>query len=278
MTENELDLEVRKLFGPLMSLLLRLMKGESKHIPSLKVLKQISGIAEIRFNIQSYPPHKTGVYLSRTLEMLKQTQALGDSIYKNLEDRFDEDVIDEETGEPLGYDNIIESKNHAKSFFKYLEHELLLLQEDVNREIEVSKSVPSTSKPRKANRGLSFKYNHANDRPADITNLLEDLKKNCLVDSDVFAADFKKVFLGADINRPIKWTGSQSDLFYFIKQIHNINKAVETRTNDIWKIVNNCFVDITGNAFNSVNWRSQKPPSNLARREIIQKIASRLIH
>lgn len=275
MATSDLDNELRQLFGSLMSLLSRFMKGESKKIMDAKTLLRQSKIPLIRLEIQRFPLDETDAYLTKALDRIQQIRQMGDSIFRSLTDEFIENGSqDEETGYPEDYDNITDSKANALHFLNSAEHELLLLKEDILQERATSNSV-STIKKVVEVKQLSFKYNFLNQRPADIANLYKGLIKSDLLQADSALIDFKKVFSGEKVTAPIRWNGSQSDLFHFIKQIHNVNKAVEPRTNDIWKITTHCFLNEEGKKYN-VNWRSQKSPSSPDRRSMIDGIAARL--
>jgi hypothetical protein len=263
------------LFGPLMSLLNLFRYGESEKIPSTQVLLNQSGITEIKLNIQSFPPQESDIYLTKALERLKETTQLGDSIFKNLRYEYIENAFqDEETGYPEDYDNIRDSKAYALGFFKKIEYELLKLKADVQREIASNDKVHSKRKEQEK-KPLSFKYKYLDQRPADINTLYNKLVKADLVSEDSPFLDFKKIFSGDEVQNPVVWTGSQSDLFHLIKQIHTVNKSVDSRTNEIWKITTHCFLNHEGKRY-SINWRSQKSPSNSDRQAMINNIAAHL--
>ena len=215
----------------------------------------------IRLNIFSYPIPKAEAYLDEALEKVKLLRDLGDRLYEKLIDEYIEGgAVDEETGYPEDYDNITESKANAVRFLNFIETELTLLKDDLLKE-----------KARKS----PFKYKYLNQRPADINTLYNKLVKADLISADSQFTDFKKIFSGDAVSNPVTWIGSQSELFHFIKQIHNVNKSVESRINEIWKITTHCFLNKEGIKY-SINWRSQKAPASSDRRAMIDRIAASL--
>jgi hypothetical protein len=273
METNDIDTELRKLFGPLMGILNRLAKCQSQKIPK-EIIDQ-SRVPAIRLNIFSYPIPKAEAYLDEALEKVKLLRDLGDRLYEKLIDEYIEGgAVDEETGYPEDYDNITESKANAVRFLNFIETELTLLKDDLLKE-KARKSPLLVKKEVKRATELSFKYKYLNQRPADINTLYNKLVKADLISADSQFTDFKKIFSGDAVSNPVTWIGSQSELFHFIKQIHNVNKSVESRINEIWKITTHCFLNKEGIKY-SINWRSQKAPASSDRRAMIDRIAASL--
>jgi hypothetical protein len=70
------------------------------------------------------------------------------------------------------------------------------------------------------------------------------------------------------------WTGTISELFYFIKLIHNDLQLVENLKQKQWEVTCQCFVDAEGNLFDRSKFRSQKKPKLTAAK--IEKSVSNL--
>lgn len=120
----------------------------------------------------------------------------------------------------------------------------------------------------------SFKYKNINQQPANISDLLDALKKNKCIAQDTSITNFKRVFSGVEVSDPIKWIGAKSDLSYLIKLLINKHHVLEY-SDGIWKTVCVCFVDENGNYFKPINLKDQKKPKLST--EIIEKIALLMI-
>lgn len=116
----------------------------------------------------------------------------------------------------------------------------------------------ATDKPIQFN---SFTYKQYNTSPDKLGDLWDSLKLNNFISADTPLATFKKVFSGSEINRPITWSGNISELFYFVKCIHNDLKLVEDLKQKQWQVTCICFVDENGEPFERSKFRSLKRPS-----------------
>ena len=65
------------------------------------------------------------------------------------------------------------------------------------------------------------------------------LKRKNLIGNSTDLKDFRKVFSGEAIDKPIIWTGNISELSYFIKQLHNELKLVEDLKQQQWAVTIN---------------------------------------
>jgi polysaccharide pyruvyl transferase WcaK-like protein len=82
-----------------------------------------------------------------------------------------------------------------------------------------------------------------------------------LIDSQTRLTDFKKVFSGKEVVNPIIWTGTPTELYYFIKYIHNIQKSVEDAKKQQWKITCHCFIGENNVCFDKSKLKSLKDPN-----------------
>ena len=107
---------------------------------------------------------------------------------------------------------------------------------------------------------LSFKYKKIHSNSGNITDLMDSLKKNSFIVQDTSITDFRHLFSGEFVAKPIKWTGGKSTLSYFIKLINNQLKVVTYPKNSLWKVVCACFVDENEKPLDESNLKDQKKP------------------
>lgn len=108
----------------------------------------------------------------------------------------------------------------------------------------------------------SFTYKQYHTSPDKLKDLCDSLKKNGFIDQNTTVPNFKKVFSGQEITNPVHWTGTLSDLYYFIKLIHNDFELVENLKQEHWKVTSKCFVQRDGTPFDSTKFRGQKRPAS----------------
>lgn len=119
----------------------------------------------------------------------------------------------------------------------------------------------------------SFEYIRIEKQPENIMYLFDDLKKGNFIFEDTKLNDFKKVFSKKIIVEKIVWTGTISELNYFIKMLHNVqNKVVDLKKNH-WKVAALCFTLPDKLAIDPKLLKVQKKPSKV---EMLEKIVSRL--
>ncbi|GAB4406645.1 MAG: hypothetical protein OHK0053_32950 [Microscillaceae bacterium] len=142
-------------------------------------------------------------------------------------------------------------------------------------EVEATeKPVRQQAPPPTVNSFHSFIYKQINTNPEKVSDLCSSLKFNNLISQDTTVPNFKRVFSNAEIKNPIVWTGTISELFYFIKLIHNDLQLVENLKQKQWEVTCQCFVDAGGNPFDRSKFRSQKKPKLTAHK--IEKSVSNL--
>lgn len=110
----------------------------------------------------------------------------------------------------------------------------------------------------------SFTYKHLTTQPEYIKDLFDSLKSNQFIDKSTIYTDFKKVFVGDQVLKPVVWTGNISELHYFIKLIHNINKSVIDLKQHQWEVACKCFIKPDGSAFDRAQLKEQKKPKATA--------------
>ena len=129
--------------------------------------------------------------------------------------------------------------------------------------IEIDASKKNIKKPKPKPREIpyfSFKYKQLIKNQDKITDLCSSLKYNNLISQDTTIPNFRKVFSNSEIKTPVVWTGTISELFYFIKLIHNDLQLVEDLKQKHWEVTCLCFVDENGNSFDRAKFRSLKKP------------------
>lgn len=117
----------------------------------------------------------------------------------------------------------------------------------------------------------SFKY--TNSDSTRLTDLMNALKINKLIEKDTQLKDFRKIFSGDEIEKKIIWIGTLSELSYFIKSIHNTFQKIENTKQQLWKITSECFIQSDGKHYDKSKFRSQKPPAS---KENIDKLVQLL--
>jgi hypothetical protein len=143
--------------------------------------------------------------------------------------------------------------------------------------IEVEVTEKPVKKPEPKQKDIpfnSFTYKQLNIAQEKISDLCSSLKFNNLISQDTTVPNFKRVFSNAEIKNPVVWTGTISELFYFIKLIHNDLQLVENLKQKQWEVTCLCFIDADGKPFERTKFRSQKKPKLTAQK--IEKSVSNL--
>jgi hypothetical protein len=121
----------------------------------------------------------------------------------------------------------------------------------------------------------SFEYKNWKANPDYLEDLFDNLRSNKLIHQDTKLPNFKKILTCRQITTPVIWTGNISELNYFIKLIHNINKSVKQLKSKHWEVACKCFIDADGNPFDQHRLKGQKIPK--ATSDIIERAAKLLI-
>lgn len=110
----------------------------------------------------------------------------------------------------------------------------------------------------------SFKYKHYDTEPDNLTNLCDSLKLNNFIDKSTTVPQFKRVFSGKAVSNPVIWTGTKSDLYYFIHTIYNENEILADMKQRQWKVACECFFKTDGSKFDPSKIRLLKRPAKTA--------------
>lgn len=202
--------------------------------------------------------HKANTYIIQLLKLAYM------QLYLEIQDAFS---------------NWIDDKLVIEDFFTQLLLEPVpneqFLTEIQTIEIEATeKPVRKQAPPPTINSFHSFTYKQINTNPEKVSDLCSSLKFNNLISQDTTVPNFKRVFTNSEIKTPVVWTGTISELFYFIKLIHNDLQLVENLKQKQWEVTCQCFVDAEGNPFDRSKFRSQKKPKLTAAK--IEKSVSNL--
>jgi len=127
------------------------------------------------------------------------------------------------------------------------EKRLLIKESDFDNMISaidsliLKNSTVKSVKSKKPNQS-SFRYKKYDTAPLKINKLYKELKRKNFIHPDTKLVNFKKVFSGGEIIKPIIWIGNMTELGYFIKQLHNELKYVEDLIYQKWLVTINCFI------------------------------------
>lgn len=166
------------------------------------------------------------------------------------------EIID---GPTSNYDRYIE---WTKSKVDLIEKKLLNSNYNINNEnIQVTTGIKS------------FNYKHLQTKPSNISDLFNSLKKSNLIDGNTKLIDFKKIFSGIDLFKPIIWIGDKQDLSYFIKLIHGKYNLVDKVENKgYWNVAIKCFIKSDGSSFDKKELIGAKKPTYHEKIETIAKL------
>lgn len=108
---------------------------------------------------------------------------------------------------------------------------------------------------------LSFVYTKLQTDSQNINILFSELKQHNAIPKEEPITEFKHLFSGVKVEKPITWIGNKSDLSYLFKQLVNEHKVLEIpKGKTIWDVVDACFVDKNDKPFGIDVLRKQKNP------------------
>jgi len=160
----------------------------------------------------------------------------------------------------------IEEYEKKKSISDIIKYESNTQISNLNKEDTLSKNHSIVEKGRSSKiNHHSFKYKKINTSQSNLTDLLNSLKRVNLVHKETILKDFRKVFNDELITRPIVWTGNVSELYYFIKRLHNDLKYVDDLKKQQWGVAIKCFIQADNTPYDRRRLSTQKPPSTAKR-------------
>lgn len=190
--------------------------------------------------------HKTEAYI---IQLLKQALI---HIYLEIQNFFP--FLSED-------DKLINEDFYTQFLFEPIPEKKFI--EDAQPIIEISVQVPQKEKqpPQPKKKYESFRYKQYNKNPDNLTNLCDSLRKGEFIHQDTKATDFRKIFSGDHIEKPVVWIGNSSEFAYFIKQIHNDKELIENLKQQQWNIACKCFIKEDGSSFETKVRKLQRPNS-----------------
>jgi len=129
---------------------------------------------------------------------------------------------------------------------------------------EINKRVKSPEPPAKIATSAkfhSFKYKKFNNSQDLLKKLFSSLKSKGFIAKDTDLKDFKKIFSGEAIEKPVVWTGNKSELCYFIKQLATEQNKVEDLKFKHWEVATICFVYPNNKGIDRDQLKGQKAPA-----------------
>jgi hypothetical protein len=103
-------------------------------------------------------------------------------------------------------------------------------------------------------KNYSFRYNNSSFIKIQI--LYRVLKENDLIDKETTLNDFELVFKNETIKKLIRWTGSTSELKYFIKIINTSDYGFENNADEKWRVAVNCFIKVKKRSIEKVDFKN----------------------
>ncbi|CAM1348439.1 hypothetical protein [Tenacibaculum crassostreae] len=153
-------------------------------------------------------------------------------------------------------------KHYESHFNKYKEATENILQDFKNGLIGSGKK-EIIEKPKTVSKSKYHSFTYINNLTgqSNLTALKESLITKGFIANDTDLKDFRKVFSGETIEKPIVWTGNISELYYFISQLHNKLKLVVNLKQKQWEVTTICFVQEDGSPFDRYKFKGQKAPT-----------------
>lgn len=182
-------------------------------------------------------------------------------IYLEIQDAFTEHIEDKLITEDF-FIQLLDEPIPDKTYIKEI------------RTIEIVAPTKNASESKKKESGFSFTYKQFNKSQAKLSDLFNGMKKNNLIAKDTSITNFKKIFSGNEISNPVIWTGNASELYYFVKLLHNDYELVNNLNQQQWKVTCKCFLSDKSEPFNPDKLKSLKIPKATAKH--IEVLASLL--
>jgi len=126
----------------------------------------------------------------------------------------------------------------------------------------------------------SFKIRGASKKNK-LTKVRKQLVDDCFIHNSVTADDFKKIFSGEKVAKPIPWLTNKSDLKYFISKILEVKEndtlVVDYPKQNHWKIAAECFVQADGlSKWSSEELRDTKHTQTISTQEKLDEAINKL--
>jgi hypothetical protein len=185
---------------------------------------------------------------------------------------FECDVVfsSNENSEKWSFDKKIALKDE-KDFDKLLNEIEELITLDIKN---ASESLKEGKTREKVN---SFRYKKFDSSYSNLSDLMRSLREKGLISNDTKLKDFRKIFSGNSIGKPIIWTGNVTELSYFIRQLHTYLNLVEDLKHKIWDVTMNCFVDENSQQFKRSSLKGASKPESLTSKDKVESAVKTLL-
>ena len=96
--------------------------------------------------------------------------------------------------------------------------------------------------------------------PKKLEDAWNSLRNSGMIAEDTRLVDFKRIFSGDPVEKPVRWKGCKEDLKYFVMQIHLENNLIRYLGKAIWKVSCKCFVKADGKPFDRHGFSTLRNP------------------
>jgi|GEM_PF-726004 len=121
----------------------------------------------------------------------------------------------------------------------------------------------------------SFTYHQFIKKGENLIDLRDNLIKNRFIDKNTSFREFKRIFSGKEVLKPVRWTGNESEFYYFVYLIYTKYKLVKDLKQNQWKVACRCFVKEDGTSFDRGKVKNLKRPQTGG---LIEKAVALLIN
>jgi len=182
-----------------------------------------------------------------------------------------ESIIKEDLAEQFEPSNLNEKFGDSDSSFKDeaerdASDEIISIEPTQKSEtIDVSESEITEESVRKTKRKPnpnSFTLSSGQNRIRRIKKLYDFLVDKDFICKSTKITDFRAIFNNEIPETKIIWTGSLSELAYFIKLLHMHYKLIEKIYPSVWQVVDSIFVDDHKQAFGWTRFKNQYAPAS----------------
>lgn len=123
---------------------------------------------------------------------------------------------------------------------------------------------------------LSFTYKQFIKKGENLFDLRDSLMKSHFIDVKTSFRVFKRVFSGKEVLSPVRWTGNDSEFYYFIYLIYTKYQVVKGLKQHQWEVACRCFVKADETPFDRTKIKNLKKPQKTA--GLIEKAVRLLIN
>lgn len=107
---------------------------------------------------------------------------------------------------------------------------------------------------------LSFSYINYDKGNEKLADAFDRLKAKGFIHKETKFPDFKRIFSGKEITKPVRWTGNSSELYYFIKLLYQEHKLLKNLKQKQWRVAGQCFINADGDKFDMKKVKALKRP------------------